>query len=135
MLDGPVEGSGRRPVAAWDGTDDAGDVVADGRYDVEVTAVDADGDEASGSVATGVETRAPGRLVTPQPGDTLAGEVGFEFAPTQEFWPIERVSVQCFGFTEAADADGRFRVSGVQAKRQRFLPLAFERSRVAPRRV
>ena len=58
---------------SWDGTDDAGKVVPDGVYTVHVHAVDGSGQAAEDSVQVGVDTRKPGTLTTPNPGDSLSG--------------------------------------------------------------
>ena len=69
----------------WDGKDDAGKVVADGAYTVRLHAVDAAGQTEDATNRLGVDTRSPGALTSPAPGDTLAGLARFVFQPTDNF--------------------------------------------------
>ena len=52
-------------------------VVADGVYTVRLHAVGANGQTADASVQLGVDTRTPGSLTRPSPGDTLSGSAGW----------------------------------------------------------
>ena len=77
---------------AWDGKDDAGKVVADGVYTVHLHAVDATGGAGDVTTRRGIDTRTPGSLTSPKPGDTLTGLAGFVFQPTPGF-PINQINV------------------------------------------
>jgi flagellar hook assembly protein FlgD/PKD repeat protein len=73
-------------TTTWDGRDDAGDVVADGNYTIDVHAVATVGGVAGDvSIPTTVDDRAPGQLSEPHFGETLTGTVHFTFAPTAGF--------------------------------------------------
>jgi PKD repeat protein/flagellar hook assembly protein FlgD len=71
----------------WDGKDDAGKTVVDGVYVAHLTARNAAGDSGDATIRIGVDTRSPGALSTPVPGDTLAGLARFAFQPTAGLVP------------------------------------------------
>jgi PKD repeat protein len=75
----------------WDGKADSGAVVADGVYVVHLHAIDAAGQTTDDSVQVGVDTRTPGTLAKPKPGDTLAGLANLVFQPTAGY-PITQIS-------------------------------------------
>jgi len=75
----------------WDGLNDAGAVVPDGVYVAHLTASNAGGDADEISVRVGVDTRVPGALTVPAPGDTLAGLARFVYTPTNDLGAITSV--------------------------------------------
>ena len=77
---------------SWDGMSDAGSVVPDGVYTLKLHAVDASGQTADASVQLGVDTRAPGVLTMPSPGDTLSGSADWSFMPASGF-PVSAFGV------------------------------------------
>ena len=96
----------------WDGKSDSGSVVPDGVYTVQLHAVDAYGQTADASVQLGVDTRTPGALTKPSPGDTLSGSADWSFAPTSGF-PVSTVSVYCqsgnsYSSASSPGSDGSF---------------------------
>ena len=107
--------SGWNNYASWDGKDDGGKVVPDGVYTVHVHAVDAAGQIADDSVQVGVDTRLPGALTTPAPGDSLSGTVKWVFTPATGLG-VSQVQVSCngayLGSVTTAGADGTFTGSG-----------------------
>jgi PKD repeat protein len=85
-------------TTTWDGRNTAGNVVADGAYTIDIHAIDTNGSTDDLSVATTVDTRAPGALTTPASGATLTGTVGFVFTPTLGFsGTIQGAQVDCLG--------------------------------------
>ena len=96
----------------WDGKDDAGKVVADGAYTVRLHAVDAAGQTGDATNRLGVDTRSPGALTSPAPGDTVSGSVKWVFTPTAGF-RLDSVSINCHSgssgdTSNAAAGDGTF---------------------------
>ncbi|WP_166680250.1 PKD domain-containing protein [Kribbella sp. VKM Ac-2566] len=76
---------------SWDGADDTGKTVADGVYTVRLHAVDSAGKTGDDTVEIGVDTRTPGSMTAPKPGDTLAGLATLAFQPTSGY-PVSQVS-------------------------------------------
>jgi ankyrin repeat protein len=80
-----------------------------------VHAVDSSGQAADDSVQVGVDTRRPGALTAPAPGDSLSGTVNWAFTPAAGFSPSQ-VQVSCngayLGVATTAGADGTFAGSG-----------------------
>jgi PKD repeat protein/flagellar hook assembly protein FlgD len=99
----------------WDGKNDTGATVPDAVYTARVHAVDATGQTGDDTVQIGVDTRIPGGLTTPRPGDTLSGTLAWRFAPTPGF-TIGTVNVYCtgswLGAASAPGTDGTFTGSG-----------------------
>jgi PKD repeat protein/flagellar hook assembly protein FlgD len=99
----------------WDGKNDAGKVVADGVYTLRLHAVDGTGATGDATARLGVDTRTPGTLTSPAPGDTVSDTVNWVFTPTAGF-QLRSVSVSCeggfLGSSAVAAADGTFRGSG-----------------------
>ncbi len=58
---------------------------------------DAGGLVGTTDVAVRVDTRAPGALITPEPGEVLAGRPTFEFTPTSNFGGIAEVNLTLAG--------------------------------------
>jgi flagellar hook assembly protein FlgD len=112
LLDHVSEGRGTFE-ATWDGTDDQGDVVADGSYTIEIVATNSAG-SASVSYQREVASGTPGQLTTPTAGATLSGTAGFVFTPDTSFtdtFPISQVSVSCLGTASGASGDGTWQAS------------------------
>gem|GEM_PF-1734945 len=98
----------------WDGRDDQGQVVPDGVYTVHVVGENEVGSSNEITVRAGVDTRAPGAMTVPAPGDTLAGLVSFVFVPTSGFAVQSvrfRVSTGDSVISWAPMADGTWRTS------------------------
>ncbi|MCL2736749.1 MAG: hypothetical protein FWD75_09025, partial [Propionibacteriaceae bacterium] len=82
---------------SWDGMNDAGVVVPDGVYVAHMVASDASGVSDEISVRVGVDTRVPGVMTSPAPGDAISGSsVGWVFTPTAGF-VVDAVQVICDG--------------------------------------
>src|SRR5262249_12223756 len=106
------------PHAVWDGTDDAGQPVADGTYTVQATVTDADGATASGPVATVLlDRRDPAVLVEPVDGASASGLLQFGMSPTAGIsvyqayfglWPL-RGNGCTTSYVYSADLDGVWR--------------------------
>ncbi|GAA3031594.1 PKD domain-containing protein [Actinokineospora globicatena] len=77
---------------SWDGKNDTGQVVPDGEYTVRVRATGGTGRYTEGDVRVGVDSRIPGRVISPQAGDTLTGAASAVFAPTSGF-PVGVVDI------------------------------------------
>jgi flagellar hook assembly protein FlgD/PKD repeat protein len=99
----------------WDGRDDGGVVLPGGVYTVRVRAVDAAGQTGQDDVQVGIDTRSPGALTSPRPGDVVSGTLAWTFAPTSGFG-LDTISVYCdgtwLGSSSAANPDGTFTGSG-----------------------
>lgn len=80
----------------WNSRDDFGEPVTDGLYTITIDAIDSDGNAASLSVQRAVDTRIPGHLLQPAPGDLLRGTVTATFYPSPGF-PVLSVSLPCIG--------------------------------------
>ncbi|MCL2455751.1 MAG: hypothetical protein FWD18_10715, partial [Micrococcales bacterium] len=80
-------GNGASPWVNWDGKDDQGRVVPDGVYVVRVVGEGQVGPTNEITVRAGVDTRIPGALTAPAPGDVVSGSspVRWVFTPTEGF--------------------------------------------------
>jgi PKD repeat protein len=67
----------------WNGKDDTGTTVPDGVYTAHLKATNAAGSSDEITLEIGVDTRTPGTLTAPAPGDTLAGLARFVFSPVK----------------------------------------------------
>jgi PKD repeat protein/flagellar hook assembly protein FlgD len=83
----PHDGHSCSASFRWDGKDDDGEVVADGVYTAHLRAQTTGGSSGDVAIRVGVDTRAPGALTSPAPGDTLAGLARFAFQPGAGFTP------------------------------------------------
>ena len=96
---------------SWDGRDDLGRVVPDGVYTVRVVAENQAGPSNEITVRAGVDTRIPGALTAPEPGDVVSGtSVRWAFTPTDGF-TVSSVSAGCSSTkatTSTRGADGTF---------------------------
>ncbi|MDQ6523479.1 FlgD immunoglobulin-like domain containing protein [Nocardioides sp. LHD-245] len=83
-------------TATWDGRDDQGALQPAGTYLVRTRFTDAAGNTTTGPpVALTLDDAVPGELLTPAPGDTLAGTAPVEFrATTRPGMSVYRVGVQ-----------------------------------------
>jgi len=100
--------------ATWDGRDKGGAVVADGSYEVRVTATDASGLAGTASASAYVDTRVPAAMTSPLAHSTLSGEQTFRVVPTtgvdvvQVYLSLTSTSPICTSNWLAPDADGAF---------------------------
>ncbi|MGZ4790357.1 MAG: PKD domain-containing protein [Ilumatobacteraceae bacterium] len=99
----------------WDGHDDGGSVVADGTYDIKLTALNASGTPTSVTKEVVVDRRLPGTLTAPSPGDNLAGTAQFVFTPTagvnvtQVYFSVVAPGGSCGSdWITSPDGNGRF---------------------------
>ena len=100
---------------AWDGTNDQGQIVAPGKYTVQIQATNQAGTDTVDVVRDVANPGAPGSLTTPSNGATLQGTAGFVFTPSASFpsgFTITSVYVSCFGTSSAPAADGTWQGSG-----------------------
>jgi hypothetical protein len=110
LLANVSEPSGCHDVT-WDGMDTSGAVVADGAYRLVFHAESADGSD-DATYDTLVDTRLPGAITEPAPGETLSGTQSFVFTPTAGFTGINSVAVDCIGEADAPAGNGTFTASG-----------------------
>ena len=95
----------------WDGKDTGGAVVTNGAYTLAFHAAGGSGTDDE-TYNTAVDTRTPGVLTSPHPGNTLSGTASFVFTPTSGFSTITSVSVDCIGQADSPAGDGTFTASG-----------------------
>ena len=106
------------PVLRWDGSDDQGQPLPDGRYDVELHAADRSNLSASASTPVLLARQALGSIVEPSSGTTTSGAIQLGFRPTAG-QPIQQVRFTleprtgragCWSpFVSRADLDGVWR--------------------------
>jgi PKD repeat protein/pimeloyl-ACP methyl ester carboxylesterase len=98
-------------VANWDGESGSGLVLPESVYAMHIHAVDSSGETSDVSTQLGIDTRTPGALTVPSPGDSLSGLANWVFVPAAGF-PVSRVYVTCGGggWSEAfmPEPDGTF---------------------------
>src|SRR5262245_17489775 len=68
----------------WDGKNTAGSILGNGDYSLVFHAAN-DLGSSDASYDTAIDSRIPGTLVSPQPGNTLSGTGLFDFQPTTGF--------------------------------------------------
>ncbi|MGH9278585.1 MAG: PKD domain-containing protein, partial [Acidimicrobiales bacterium] len=118
-LDAGVSRPGGWSSFSWDGRNDAGNVVADGVYTYRIRAVDSNDQSVEATGRLGVDTRLPGRITQPLPGDVISGTATLVFTPTSGFAGVGSVAFYqqapcCFSFIGSVDTpapDGTFRTS------------------------
>ena len=105
-------GYNNNDVASWDGENASGIVLPDGVYTMHIHAVDSSGEASEVTTQLGIDTRTPGTLTMPSPGDSLSGQASWVFTPTAGF-PVSRAVVSCGGGGGSSEAftpgpDGTF---------------------------
>lgn len=108
-------------LAVWDGRDDLGQVVPDGRYTLLLVAADAHGFIVQSRVPTEVVARHPGDVTFPLDQSVVSGEQVFQFSPIPEF-PLTGVrfyttSSRSLGVTNVMSEDGQWRVAALTTTR------------------
>lgn len=77
----------------WDGQLDDGSIAPDGRYELVLTATSVTGEDETITREIAVDTRLPGHLTSPTPGQTISGTATWSFTPTAGFDGIQEVWV------------------------------------------
>lgn len=116
--------------ASWDGTLQGGEPAPDGRYELRMTATDAQGDAVRSIVPVVIDRRTPGALVSPPEQTVVVDEVEVVFDPTEGFDITE------FAFSFAPDVlvapspDGSYRsVFDVRSRPDSETTIGFDRVR------
>ena len=113
-IESGVSHSGGCDYVSWDGTNTAGAIVANGAYSLAFHASGASG-TGDATYDTAVDSRIPGVVTSPHPGNTLSGTTSFVFTPTSGFSStntITNVSVDCIGSADTPAGNGTFTASG-----------------------